>query len=56
LDVLQALGNEGLHVQSMGEGNDSKSFINNIPEPSTALFIGFIGMAAKGCRKIFRVV
>ncbi|MBT8046168.1 MAG: PEP-CTERM sorting domain-containing protein [Pontiella sp.] len=37
----------GLHVISMGTSEDSESFINVIPEPSTALLLGFSGLLIK---------
>lgn len=49
----------GLHVISMGDdglgGTYSESFINNIPEPSTALLLGFIALVGKSYRRIFVV-
>ena len=63
-DILEALGTAdfriGIHLISIGPY--SESFINNIPEssnnipqPSTALVIGFIALSAKSYRKIFCV-
>ena len=58
-DIFEALGTAdfriGLHLISIG--SYSESFINNIPEnnipePSTALLIGFIALAASGYRRI----
>lgn len=49
----------GMHVVGMGDdgfGDDfSESFINNIPEPSTALLLGFIALVGKSYRRIFVV-
>ena len=59
-DILAALGNAdfrvGLHLTDVGAGGQySESFINNIPEPSTTLLLGFVALAGKFYRKIFCV-
>ena len=45
----------GLHVVSMGTSAGSESFINNIPEPSTALLLGFVALVGRSYRRIFVV-
>lgn len=58
-DIVESLGNAdfrlGLHVISIGAGEYSESFINNIPEPSTALLLGFVALVGKSYRRIFVV-
>lgn len=65
LDIIESLNNAdfriGMHVigidypGALEAGGFSESYINNIPEPSTALLLGFIGLAGKSIRKIFVV-
>ena len=62
-DILAALSTTdlriGLHLTGIGDdglgGDYSESFINNIPEPSTALLLGFIALVGKSYRRIFVV-
>lgn len=57
-DLLGMLGNEQLRVGLHVTGIDpyaSESFVNNIPEPSTALLLGFVALVGKSYRRIFVV-
>ena len=63
LNIIDSLNNAdfriGMHViaidypGALEDGGYSESFINNIPEPSTALLLGFIALLGKSYRRIF---
>jgi hypothetical protein len=41
----------GIHLQSIGSGNGSEAYVNNIPEPTTMCLLGLGGLALLKRRK-----